>query len=80
LPDLTAVRILLVEDEPDSREFVSLILKDCGAEVIAVGSVAEAITQLENQPPFNLLISDIAMPEVDGYDFNSTGSQSLFGC
>jgi PAS domain S-box-containing protein len=68
LPDLTAVRILLVEDEPDSREFVSLILKDCGAEVIAVGSVAEAITQLENQPPFNLLISDIAMPEVDGYD------------
>ncbi|MGB3404401.1 MAG: response regulator [Microcoleaceae cyanobacterium] len=68
LADLETVRILLVEDEQDSREFINFILTDCGANVIAVGSVAEAIAQLDTQPPFNLLISDIAMPEVDGYD------------
>jgi PAS domain S-box-containing protein len=66
--DLETVRILLVEDEPDAREFVSLILQDCGATVTAASSVAEAIIQLETQPPFNVLISDIAMPDVDGYD------------
>ncbi|MGB3532614.1 MAG: response regulator [Microcoleaceae cyanobacterium] len=69
LPKLEAARILLVEDEPDARTFVSLILKDYGAEVVAVAKVTEAMTQLENQPSFDLLVSDIAMPEVDGYDF-----------
>ena len=67
-PKLEATKILLVEDEPDARTFVSLILEECGAEVVAAATVAEAMTQLENQPPFNILVSDIAMPEADGYD------------
>ena len=64
--DLTGVRVLLVEDELDGRELLAEILSTAGAEVRAVGSAAEAIDGIAAFRP-DVLVSDIAMAEEDGY-------------
>jgi PAS domain S-box-containing protein len=63
---LQNIRILIVEDEPDSRELLTLVLQQQGAEVIPTASAREALDAL-NDYTFNLIISDIGMPEMDGY-------------
>lgn len=63
---LDQVRVLLVEDQADVRELLTLALEQAGASVTAVGSVAEALNVLELAIP-DVLISDIGMPEADGY-------------
>ena len=64
---LNGLRVLVVDNEPDSRELVAGVLTKCGAEVVSVGSALEALEQMERQR-FELLISDIGMPEMNGYD------------
>jgi len=64
--ELTGIRILVVDDEVDSREVIAFILKECGAEVIAVASAAEALSAFIQLKP-DVLVCDIGMPEVDGY-------------
>jgi signal transduction histidine kinase/integral membrane sensor domain MASE1/CheY-like chemotaxis protein len=68
-PELVGLRILTVEDDADSREMVEMVLRARGAEVVAVSSVREAIDVL-NSPGWqpHLLVSDLGMPEEDGYD------------
>ena len=65
---LNGVRVLVVEDEPDARELVSAILVGAGAEVAASGSAAEAFQILNEFRP-DIIVSDIAMPDEDGYSF-----------
>jgi signal transduction histidine kinase/DNA-binding response OmpR family regulator len=67
MPDLAGVNVLLVEDEPDSREMLREALERHRARVTAVGSVGEAIDALRSSRP-HVLVSDIAMPGADGYD------------
>jgi PAS domain S-box-containing protein len=64
---LSGSRILLVEDDRDSRELIAMFLARQGAQVSAVSSCREAFVSLESQKP-DLLISDIAMPGESGYD------------
>lgn len=64
--DLTNLNILVVDDEPDTLEFLSFFLSDLGANIQAVKSVAEAISCLNSTIP-DLMISDLGMPERDGY-------------
>jgi PAS domain S-box-containing protein len=64
--DLNGIRILVVDDEDDSREVVTFILKECGADVTSVASAAEALPAFNQLQP-DILICDIGMPEVDGY-------------
>jgi PAS domain S-box-containing protein len=64
---LSGLRVLVVDDELDTRELVATVLMTCGAEVVSVGSATKALEQMERQR-FDLLISDIAMPEMNGYD------------
>jgi len=64
--DLTGVRVLLVEDEPDGRELIGEILRDAGAEICAVGSAGEAYDVVKSFRP-HVLVSDIAMAQEDGY-------------
>jgi PAS domain S-box-containing protein len=64
---LNGVRILIVEDEPDTRDFVTHLLEGYGATVIPVASAGEALTAFAKERP-DLLISDIGLPEIDGYD------------
>jgi PAS domain S-box-containing protein/excisionase family DNA binding protein len=69
--DLSSVKVLLVEDEPDACEMVERVLVECGAEVCAVGSAPEALQVLgagnDSRLP-DVLVSDIGMPQTDGYE------------
>ena len=64
---LSGLRVLVVDDERDTRELVAAVLTTCRAEVVSVGSATEALDQMQQQR-FDLLISDIGMPEMNGYD------------
>jgi signal transduction histidine kinase len=66
--DLAGVTILVVDDDDDGREMLATILTDLGAEVAQAASADAAICKLEHHAP-HLLISDIGMPKVDGYEF-----------
>lgn len=63
---LRGIRVLLVDDEPDAREVMGSALEACGAIVNAVSSAADAVRMLDEHP-FDVLLSDIAMPGTDGY-------------
>jgi PAS domain S-box-containing protein len=63
---LSGVRVLIVDDEPDIRDLVTFILEDYEIEVTAVSSAQEALEILSQSPP-DVLVSDIGMPDVDGY-------------
>lgn len=65
-PSLKGLRVLVVDDEPDSRELVTAVLTGRGAEVVALGSAIEALKAMERQK-FDVLVSDIGMPLMDGY-------------
>ena len=64
---LEGVRVLLVEDEWDTREFLKTVLEGCGAMVTEAGSAAEAFAALESTKP-DVLVSDIGMPGENGYE------------
>jgi PAS domain S-box-containing protein len=63
---LTNVQVLVVDDEPDSRELVASVLEQAGATVMTATTAPEALTMLMRSKP-NVLLSDIGMPEIDGY-------------
>ncbi len=60
------LKVLVVEDEADSRDILTFVLEQEGAEVTAVTSAEEALEAFADSS-FDLIISDIGMPEVDGY-------------
>ena len=64
---LDGLKVLVVDDEVDTRELLKVGLAQCGAEVVTAGSVPEALATLEEMRP-DLLISDIGMPGADGYE------------
>jgi CheY-like chemotaxis protein len=67
VPRLDGLRILVVDDETDALDLIGVELAQHGAKVTGVGNAADALTALE-QSEFDLLISDIGMPNTDGYD------------
>jgi PAS domain S-box-containing protein len=66
--DLTKIKVLIVDDEPDARELLVVILAQYGADVMAAASAAEGLTCLQSFQP-DILVSDIGMSEMDGYTF-----------
>lgn len=64
--DLKGVRILVVDDEADSREFVGYVLESAGAKIVCASSAIEALNILAQDKP-DILVSDIGMPGMDGY-------------
>jgi CheY-like chemotaxis protein len=64
---LDGIRVLVVDDEPDTRKLLKIGLENCGAEVLLAGSPTEALRIMETDVP-DVLISDIGMPDQDGYD------------
>ncbi|MEH2441663.1 PAS domain-containing hybrid sensor histidine kinase/response regulator [Nostoc sp.] len=64
--DLSGIHILVVDDEMDSREFITFVLEEDGAIVTAVASGTDALQAIAQSIP-NIIISDIGMPEMDGY-------------
>jgi signal transduction histidine kinase len=67
-PMLRDVTVVIVDDDADAREVVELTLRTQGAHVIAVASGAEALKAVTAYQP-DVLISDIAMPGMDGLEF-----------
>ena len=61
------IRILLAEDEAAMRTYLSRALENAGYEVVSVDRGTEAVPLLETQH-FDLLLSDIVMPEMDGIE------------
>ena len=68
LPSLQDVRVLVVDDEPESNEVVSTLLGVSGAEVRVAVSASDALEQLGDWTP-DIIVSDIGMPREDGYAF-----------
>ena len=64
---LDGLRVLVVDDEADGREAIAKVLELRGAEVVAAANVREALALLKSSPP-DVLVSDIGLPEQDGYD------------
>ena len=70
LPSLQGLKVLVVDDEADTREVIREVLKECGSEVILSRSAAEALEAIEQFKP-DILISDLGMPDEDGYSLIS---------
>ena len=66
-PRLLGVHVLLVDDEADARHLMRLVLEQCGAVVAVAASAMEALEALRRAPP-TVLVSDIGMPGMDGYE------------
>ena len=64
---LDGIHVLIVEDDEDSRKLLSVMLKQHGAEVTSASSAADAYRLFNEKLP-DVLISDIGMPEQDGYE------------
>jgi signal transduction histidine kinase/CheY-like chemotaxis protein len=66
-PRLEGVHVMIVDDEPDTREMLRLLMGQLGAEVRVCASSAEAIGVLNEWNP-DVIVSDIEMPDEDGYE------------
>jgi signal transduction histidine kinase/ActR/RegA family two-component response regulator len=66
--DLSGIKVLVVDDQGDARDLMRRVLEDCGAKVLTAAAAADALVLIEKERP-DLLISDIGMPEVDGFEF-----------
>lgn len=66
--ELATVRVLLVEDDPDSREVVCALLEGAGASVVMAGNAREALSAFDAQA-FDVVVSDVGMAGIDGYEF-----------
>ncbi|MBA3315602.1 MAG: PAS domain S-box protein [Planctomycetaceae bacterium] len=66
--DLSGIKILVIDDEPDARELTKRVLTQCRAIVSTAGGAAEGLEQVKRSKP-DVIVSDIGMPERDGYQF-----------
>jgi CheY-like chemotaxis protein len=64
---LEGISILVVDDEPDSREVLSELLRQYGADTRTASSAEEALSEIAHRPP-QVLLSDIGMPSIDGFE------------
>jgi signal transduction histidine kinase/ActR/RegA family two-component response regulator len=65
---LAGTKVLVIDDEPDARDLIKWVLESSQAEVIVGASAADGLELVEHQRP-DVVISDIGMPERDGYQF-----------
>jgi PAS domain S-box-containing protein len=66
--ELGGLAVMVVDDDADARAMVRRVLEDCNSRVLSAASPEEALALLQNERP-DVLVSDIGMPGVDGYDF-----------
>jgi CheY-like chemotaxis protein len=78
MPQLEDVRVLLVDDDPDTLQILSVMLEESKASVQVASSVGEALEVLEWYTP-DVLVSDLAMPGEDGYSLISKLRQTENG-
>ncbi|MDQ3799285.1 MAG: PAS domain S-box protein [Acidobacteriota bacterium] len=69
-PEISGLKVLIVDDEADSLHLIDFVLTSCGAQTTTVGSAAEAF-ELIQSGRFDVIISDIGMPDEDGFTLMS---------
>jgi CheY-like chemotaxis protein/anti-sigma regulatory factor (Ser/Thr protein kinase) len=67
LRDLSRVKVLVVDDEPDARDLIKRILSDCNAIVTTAPSARAALAAFGEARP-DVLVSDLGMPDMDGFE------------
>jgi CheY-like chemotaxis protein len=67
MPTLSGATVLVVDDEPDARELLRRVFERCEAKVLLAGGAREAVELLQQKRP-HVIISDIGMPGLDGYE------------
>ena len=65
--DLRGITVVVVDDQDDARDLIKRVLEECGAKVVTARAAGEALATVERERP-DVLVSDIGMPEVDGYE------------
>ncbi|MGD9902051.1 MAG: CHASE3 domain-containing protein [Vicinamibacterales bacterium] len=65
---LRGLRVLVLDDEPDARDILRRLLEDAGAQVLVTASAQQALDVLQTSLP-DVIVSDIGMPDQDGYEF-----------
>jgi CheY-like chemotaxis protein len=68
--ELRALRVLVVEDEEETRELMAVVLRSAGADVVCAGDVGEALELFERWSP-NVLVSDLSLRAGDGCELAS---------
>jgi signal transduction histidine kinase/ActR/RegA family two-component response regulator/PAS domain-containing protein len=66
-PSIRGLQLLVVDDEADARDLLATMLTDCGAVVVTAASAEQALLRFHERRP-DVVISDIGMPDHDGYD------------
>ncbi|HZY20266.1 MAG TPA: ATP-binding protein [Ramlibacter sp.] len=66
-PQLAGIRVVVVDDEADARDLLRRLLEDCGAQVATAGDAEAGLRAVQDLRP-HLLLSDIGMPDTDGYE------------
>ena len=66
IADLSGLKVVVVDDDADTRALVGKVLRDCGAQVVLADSAVAALGLVAQERPA-LLLTDIGMPELDGY-------------
>lgn len=64
---LSGLKVLVVDDEPDARDLLEHVLAECEAQVLTASNAEDAVAIIEREKP-NVLVSDIGMPNVDGFE------------
>ena len=66
---LKGIRVLVLEDEQDTRDLLGIVLGAHGATPILTGNVYQALQSMQTQQPIDVVIADIGMPDYNGYAF-----------
>jgi len=72
LPDLSGLTLIVAEDTDDSLDVLSTFLRACGARVMAARNGLEALAHLEATPWVDAIVTDLAMPHMDGVELLRT--------
>jgi len=65
---LKGIRVLILEDEEDTRDLLGIVLESHGATPILTGNVSQALQSMQTQP-IDVVVADIGMPDYNGYAF-----------
>ena len=69
LPDLSGLSVLVVDDDEDAIDVLTTMMTACGADVIFARSAPEGLAHLDTASHLDVVITDISMPQIDGYEF-----------
>ena len=69
LPDLSGLTVLVVDDDEDAIEVMTTLMNACGADVLFARSASDGLAYLDTTPQLDVVITDISMPSIDGYEF-----------